>query len=281
MAAMLESHVVDDALTVGPVEHIEVHGLRIAYRAAGAGPPLVLLHGGLEDGRSWRHELEGLSDDFRVVAWDAPGCGRLSDPPPDFTLDDYADIVAGLIEALELGPSHIIGLSFGGGLALALYRRHETLIASLVLVFAYAGWAGSLPADEVEERRQRVERMARGSPEDWVDEVLATLFDDSTPAHVVDEMREIMLDTRPEGMLPLVHAFAQADLSDMLGDVSVPTLLLYGEKDQRVSMPVAEALAAAIPTSRLVLVPDAGHSVNAEAPEAFHTEVRSFLREQI
>lgn len=264
------------------MEDVEIDGLRIAYRATGSGgPPVVLLHGGLVDSRAWAYELDALADEFRVVAWDAPGCGQSSDPPPSFALGDYADVVAELIEALELGPSHLVGLSFGGGLALELYRRHEPLVASLVLVSAYAGWAGSLPPEETEERLQRAERNARRPPEEWVDEFLATLFSDSTPAAVVAKTREIMLDSTPEGMLPMVRAFAEADLRDVLADVSVPTLLLYGEDDRRSPRPIAQALAAAIPTSRLVFVPGVGHDVNVEAPEVFEAYVRSFLRQEV
>lgn len=261
------------------MDQVEVGGQRIAYRAAGSGPPLVLLHGGLADSRSWRREIDAFSRDFRVVAWDAPGCGGSSDPRPDVDLDDYAASLAGFVDALELGPAHILGHSFGGGLALALYRRHPRLVRSLVLVSAYAGWAGSLPAEEVDERRRRAERNARRPTEEWVDEFLATLFDDTTPAHLVSETRRIMLDTRPEGMLPMLNAFAEADLTDVLGEVAVPTLLLYGVKDQRSRRPVAEALAAAIPGARLVYVEDAGHEVSLEAPVVFDAEVRSFLRD--
>jgi pimeloyl-ACP methyl ester carboxylesterase len=88
-----------------------------------------------------------------------------------------------------------------------------------------------------------------------------------------------MLDTRPEGMLPMLNAFADADLTDILGTVRVPTLLLYGDKDQRSPRRIAESLSDSIPTSRLVFVPDAGHDVNLEAPDAFDREVRSFLHQ--
>jgi pimeloyl-ACP methyl ester carboxylesterase len=261
------------------MEIAEVDGQLIAYRTAGSGPPLVLLHGGLVDSRAWQREIDALSDEFQVIAWDAPGCGRSSDPRPDITLDDYADVVAGLIDTLELGRVHLLGHSFGGGLALAVYKRHAHLLRSMILVSAYAGWAGSLSPEEVAQRRQRAVRNARRPPREWVDEFLATLFDGSTPRHLVEQTRGIMLDTRPEGMLPMLNAFAEADLTDVLGSVSIPTLLLYGEKDQRSPRPVADALSSSIPTSRLVFVATAGHDVNVEAPGVFDDEVRSFLHE--
>ena len=80
------------------METIEVDGLRIAYERAGAGPPLVLLHGYVGDGpTTWRPQLQGLGDDFTVVAWDAPGAGRSSDPPESFGMAGYAACLAGFV----------------------------------------------------------------------------------------------------------------------------------------------------------------------------------------
>ena len=81
------------------MERIEVNGLRVAYRRAGSGPALVLVHGGLGDSRDWRRQLEGLGDEFTVVAWDAPGCGGSGDAPASYRLPDYADCLAGFVAA--------------------------------------------------------------------------------------------------------------------------------------------------------------------------------------
>jgi pimeloyl-ACP methyl ester carboxylesterase len=89
------------------VDQIELEGLRIAYEQAGAGPPLLLLHGFVGDSRDWRRQLEDLSDEFTVVAWDAPGCGRSSDPPETFRMPQYADCLAGFVDALALGRPHV------------------------------------------------------------------------------------------------------------------------------------------------------------------------------
>ena len=143
---------------------VEVRGLRIAYEREGAGPPVVLLHGYVGDGLgTWRHQIADLSEDFTVVAWDNPGAGRSADPPESFSLADFADCLAEFIGALGLGRPHVVGLSFGGGLALELYRRHPAIPATLVLAGAYAGWAGSLPEDVVEQRLQQVLNLAEHS----------------------------------------------------------------------------------------------------------------------
>ena len=79
----------------------------MAYHRAGDGPPLVLLHGGYGDGREWRLQLRALSDEFDVIAWDAPGCGGSDDPPADIAMADYADAVADLVAALGLDRLHV------------------------------------------------------------------------------------------------------------------------------------------------------------------------------
>lgn len=259
------------------MDQIQVDGLRIAFERAGQGPPLVLLHGGLSDSREWRRQLDDLSDEFTVVAWDAPGCGQSSDPPETFRLPEYADCLAAFINAFGLGRPHVLGLSFGAGLALELYRRHPTIPVTLVLASAYAGWAGSLPPEIVEQRLQRALQEAELPPETFVRGYLDGLLMESVPAELVEELVAIMSDVRPTGMRVMAHAFAEADLRDVLPRIEVPTLLLYGDADQRSLLNVAEDLHAKIPTSRLVVMPGVGHQSNMEAPERFNTEVRGFL----
>ena len=151
------------------METTEVRGLSIAYERAGDGPPLVLLHGYVGDGpTTWRPQLEGLGDEFTVIAWDAPGAGRSSDPPESFGMTGYADCLAGFVERLGLERPHVAGLSFGGALALALalFRRHAALPATLTLASAYAGWAGSLPAEVTAQRLRQAMGLADLPPAD-------------------------------------------------------------------------------------------------------------------
>lgn len=260
------------------VERVEVDGAHIAFERRGSGPPLVLLHGAFSDRRTWRRQLEGLSDEFTVVAWDAPGCGESSDPPASFRLPHYADVFARFIAALGLVRPHVLGLSFGGGLALELFRRHPGLPGSLILASAYAGWAGSLPPEEVQQRLERALREVELPPEQWVRGYLPGLFSSSVSAEVVEETIAMMLDTRPAGMRPMLRGFAEADLRDVLPRIDRPTLLLYGDADLRSPPRVAADLHARIPGAKLTFLPGVGHESNLEAPEAFNDQVRRFLR---
>jgi len=261
------------------VERIDVGGLRIAYRRAGGGPPLVLLHGGPTDGREWRRQLEGLSDEFTVVAWDMPGSGGSDDPPEDYVPRDYADCLAAFIDRLELRHPHVLGLSFGSGLALELVRWHPEIPRSLVLASAYAGWAGSLSAEAVAQRKAGMARMIELPPDAWAREWLPTLLTPTAPPDVVDELSAILSEFHPSAQRAMLRSgWTEHDVRDVLPRIRVPTLLLYGDRDVRSPAAVAEAMHAQIPGSRLVFIRGAGHMGHLEAPDAFNAEVRGFLR---
>jgi pimeloyl-ACP methyl ester carboxylesterase len=232
----------------------------------------------MNDHREWWRQLDGLSDGFTVVAWDAPGCGASSDPPETFRMADYADSLAGLIDALRLDRPHVLGLSWGSTLALELYRRRPEIPRSLVLNAAYAGWAGSLAPEEIAQRLERLLEQIERPAREWVHEHVPTLLTERAPAEMVAEVEAIMADSRPAGLRPMLLAMAEADLREVLPTISVPTLLLYGEEDARSPRDVAEQMHAAIPGSTLVMLPRVGHQANVETPEAFNDAVRTFLR---
>ncbi len=259
------------------MEHVEVDGLRIAYRREGEGSPVVFLHGFFGDHRVWRHQLE-LADEFTVVAWDAPGCGGSSVPPQSFRMPEYSDALATFIQALGLGRPHVVGNSFGGTLALELAARHPSIPRSLVPADGYAGWSGSFPAEIVAERLSQSLPDLELPPEQVVAKWIAGFVTTSAPPSVIDELGAIISDFDPHGMRVMIRALAEADLREALSRIAVPTLLIWGEEDVRSPLSVARDLHSRIPGSRLVAIAGAGHLSHVEAPERFNAEVRTFLR---
>jgi len=258
------------------LEQVEVDGLRIGFERTGTGPPVVLLHGGLADHREWAPQL-ALADELELVAWDAPGCGGWSDPPVSFRMDDYAAVLARFVDVLGLERPHVVGLSFGATLALALYRRVPSLPQSLVLASPYAGWAGSLPPEVVAARlASGLESLERGT-DALVEELLPTLFSERAPREIADRRGVIAADLRAAGARPMLHAMAEADLRDVLPTITVPTLVLHGALDARAPAEAVRTLAEAIPGSTLVTLPGAGHQCNLASARAFNAAVRSFL----
>lgn len=259
-----------------PVLHID--GLRIAYEREGRGPPLVLLHGALSDARVWRAQIAALSDEFEVIAWDAPGAGRSSDPDEPFAMADWADRLRHLLGHLGTGPAHVAGLSWGGSLALEFYRRHPEAVLSLVLADTYAGWKGSLSPAACQARLEMALRTSRMSPAELAAHWLPGLLSSSTPADVREELTAVVADSHPAGMRLMAQSMAESDLRDVLPRIDVPTLLLWGERDERSPLSIAEEMLAAIPRARLAVLPAAGHDSNLEDPAGFNHLVREFCR---
>ena len=256
---------------------VRVNGLEIAYERVGEGPPLVLVHGAAVDGRMWEPQLAGLADELTVVAWDEPGAGRSSDVPSDYTLADYADCLAGLIDALELAPAHVAGLSWGGTVVLELYRRRPELVASLLLVDTYAGWKGSLPQEEVRDRVEGLRRLLTAE-EHLFDPTLPGLFAGEPPAEYVTLLGTMAAVVRPQSMRTALSVMAETDQRDLLPLITVPTLLIWGEHDVRSPLSVALDVEDAIPVAELVVIPGAGHVSNLERPALFNDAVRAFCR---
>lgn len=256
---------------------VPARGLEIAYECVGQGPPVVLVHGAAEDSRAWQLQLAALADEFTVVAWDEPGAGRSSDVPADFLLADYANCLAAVIEAIGLGPAHVVGFSWGSTVVLELYRHYPELVQTLLLIGAYAGWKGSLPADQVATRVKGVQQMLAAPAEEF-DPTLPGLFAGEAPAEVVSLLEAIAADVRPKSLETQLFLMAAADERDLLPRIAVPTLLIWGELDARSTLGVARQFERAIADTKLVIVPGAGHACHLEQPNQVNEAVRAFCR---
>jgi pimeloyl-ACP methyl ester carboxylesterase len=155
--------------------------------------------------------------------------------PADFGLADYANCLAALIEALELGPAHVAGLSWGGTVVQELYRHHPGLVATLILIDTYAGWKGSLPQEEVRARVAGARQMLAVPAEEF-DPTLPGLFAEGPPPGFVSLLEQMAADVRPASLRTQLLVMAEADQRDLLPRIAVPTLLIWGELDARHSM---------------------------------------------
>ncbi len=255
---------------------VEVNGHRIAYQRTGAGTPLVLLHGFIADSRVWRTQIEDLSRDFDVIAWDAPGCGQSSDTGEEFSMAEYADSLAGLLDAIGIPSAHVCGLSWGGTLALEFYRRNPRRVMSLILADTYAGWTGSLGEEAAQQRLARCLSESEMPAEEWVPQWVPDAFSSKAPKELLDEYAAIMWDFHPVGFRAMSRALAP-DFREILPTIKAPTLLIWGAEDKRSPVACGEAMRETIPGARLVMIPGAGHVSNFEQPERFNAEVRGFI----
>jgi pimeloyl-ACP methyl ester carboxylesterase len=235
------------------------------------------LHGAFCDSRDWRRQLDAFAAEFTVIAWDAPGCGESADlPSPGYGLDNLIGTLAGFIRALHLQRPHVLGLSLGSVLAIALHARYPMSAWSLVLASAYAGWAGSLPLAEVQRRIRFTLRDLNRPAADVAREFVATLLPATAPQRQVDEQIEMITQARPATTRAMLTHIAPVDLRPLLSRIDVPTLLLYGGADGRAPTAVADALHAQIPGSLLVQLAGVGHCGHVQAPEQWNRAVPRF-----
>jgi pimeloyl-ACP methyl ester carboxylesterase len=162
--------------------------------------------------------------------------------------------------------------------ALSLFQGHAAVPASLVLIGGYAGWAGSLPPDELALRRDMFVGMA-DLGDAFDPKSYPGLFSDLMPADrdaaLATTMRE---NVRPATIRAAGYIGAETDLRPVLPTVDVPTLVLHGEADARSPLANAGALHSAISTSQLVVLPKLGHACVVEDPEACAAEIRRFVK---
>ena len=258
------------------MRHIKVNDLSVVYKQSGNGPVLILLHGFTIDSRFWELQIDALSEDFTVIAWDAPGAGQSSDPPETFSLSDWADCVSALLDSAHVEKAHILGLSWGGILAQEFYHRHSHRVLSLILAGAYAGWKGSLSQPVVEERLATCLRDASLQPTEFVSKYLPGMFGDSPPPEAKEKLANVMSDFHPVGFRLMAMSSANTDTRNILPTIEVPTLLIWGEKDKRSPINVAHQMHVAIPGSKLQVIKGAGHVCNLEAPAEFNKIVNDF-----
>ena len=256
--------------------YTSVKDLSIAYNKVGDGPALILLHGFTQDSRVWKQQIEGLSDRFTVIAWDAPGAGLSANPPDHFNISDWADCLAGLLDSAGIGQAHILGLSWGGLLAQEFYKHYPDRVWSLILADTNAGWAGSFSKSIVRARLKGCIHDSSLPPADFVPKYLPGMLSDSPPQQVKEELSTIMSDFHPIGFRLMATALAIADTRSMLPNIHVPTLFIWGDADKRSPINIAHQIHDAIPDSKLEIISGAGHISNMEKPEQFNKIVKDF-----
>jgi pimeloyl-ACP methyl ester carboxylesterase len=165
----------------------------------------------------------------------------------------------------------------GGTVALELYRRHPGLVATLILVDTYAGWTGSLPEEEVRARVAGVREMLAAPAEEF-DPTPPGLLAGDPPVELAALLKDIFAAVRRETLRTLQLVMAEVDQRDLLPRIAVPTLLIWGELDARSPLSVARQFEQAMPDTKLVVIPSAGHLSNLERPERFNQAVREFCR---
>ena len=226
----------------------------------------------------WAPQVKALAGRMRCIALDHRGFGESAAEPP-YTMDRYADDAIGLLDALDIrDPVVVCGLSMGGYVSFALWRRHAVRVRALVL-------ADTRPtADTPDGRRNRaaVIELARTRGSAAVAELQApTLLSSRTVERrpeLLETVRTMITAQSADGIVGACEAMMdRPDSTGMLGSITVPALVVVGTDDGITPPANAEEMHRAIPGSRLERIPNAGHLSNLERPAAFNAILAEFL----
>lgn len=249
------------------------------FLAGPAGAPWVTFIPGIgNDASFWQAQADALSHSLRVLTFDPWGHGDSPAPPADCRFQDLVDGVVQLWDRLGIDRSHVVGLGFGGSLALALGLDAPQRVDRLVACCCRA----RQPNDRRDFWRQRREAaLTQGMDalaDATVDRWLVAGFRAAHP-EVDAALRAMMKRTRVEGYRACVEAFIDMDFEARLPELAAPTLLVAAEHDHG-GGPVQDmrAMAQRIPGARLEVLPGCGHICNHEAPEAVNALLRAFLQ---
>ena len=254
----------------------EVNGTRLYYEAAGRGPAVVLIHGGLVDSRQWDDQMKPLAKRFRVVRYDLRGYGRSAAPTAPFS---HVEDLRALMDFLKVGRASVVGLSLGGIVAADFALEHPERVERLALVGA--GLRGDTqPPDEKSLNAYRT--GAREGAEKYFEaflqaDLLAGVRD--RPAARA-RMHRMMIDNF-KALTYLTSGLLQYPAPktiERLGEIRAPTLVVVGSLDGKNLQNIADTLATRIPGARKVTIPGASHHPPVETPKEFNRVLLDFLR---
>jgi pimeloyl-ACP methyl ester carboxylesterase len=252
-----------------------VNGITMAYYDEGEGQPLLLVHAFPLSGAMWLRQLSALASGRRVIAPDLRGFGATASGSGARGLDQFADDLAGLLDQLAVDKATVAGLSMGGYISFALWRRHRARIGGLILADTRAG----ADTEEGKQGREQSARLAETQGAGAIaDQMLPKLLSSNAATPVRDEVRRLIEANHPAGIAAALRAMAaRPDSAPLLAEIDVPTLVIVGGEDGLTPPAEAKALHTGISGSRLVEIPGAGHLSNMENPEAFNAAVEEFL----
>ena len=256
-----------------------VDGARIAYDDIGGGEPVVFLHAFPLNRTMWAPQTSALAGEWRCLTIDTRGFGDSPAQAP-FAMDRYADDVVAVLDHAGIANATLVGLSMGGYVAFALWRRAPDRVRSLVL----ADTRAIADSPDTVERRRELMAVARSEGAAAVAErQLIGLLGKTTRERrpeVTATARSIAETATVDGIVGALDALiARPDSTATLGTITVPTLFIAGEEDVITPPKEARAMQEAVLGSRLEILARAGHLSNLEAPAAFNVVLSEFLRE--
>jgi 3-oxoadipate enol-lactonase len=252
---------------------------RFAYEAAGesGATPLIFLHGIGGAARAWRHQLASFGNRFRTIAWDMPGYGG-SAPLDRVSIADLADALQRFIEQLGASRPILVGHSIGG-MIVQKWLVHSPRLARAIVLAQTSPAFGKADGDwQKSFIAARLGPLDRGETmRSLAPSLVQELVGEHPDSMGIELARDCMASVPEESYRAMMLALIGFDQRSTLKDISVPTLLLSGSRDNNAPAPMMAKTATFIPSAKYVELAGVGHLANLERPEAFDEALGRFL----
>jgi pimeloyl-ACP methyl ester carboxylesterase len=257
-------------------------GARLHYEVHGGGEPVLLIMGLGSNAYGWHRTIPWLSERYETIAFDNRGTGRSDVPDGPYAIAQLAADAAAVLDATGHASAHVVGASLGGMIAQRLALQSPHRLRSLVLVCTTPGSHNAARASDavmtglVQGGEDPATVYRRNA---WF------LYGEETRTRYPERIEEDLahrakIPTQPNGYLGQLQAAMHHDTWDELPSIAVPTLVVHGDADLLVPTENGRLLAARIPGAELVLVPGAGHMLQADAGDTVREAVLGFLARQ-
>jgi len=252
----------------------EINGGRIYYETAGAGHPLVLIHGGQMDRRMWDEQFALFSKSYRVIRYDLRGFGK--SPASTNVYADEEDLAA-LLKYLHVEKAYVVGLSLGGRVAIDFALTHADMLDAIVPVApGLSGFHFSSDPTDMDSWRAAQAGDWEKVTEYWLKN--AYMAPAMENPKIAPRLHELALENAHENLdNPVLESTLNPPAIDRLPDVKTPTLIIVGNRDVSDIHEICGLLYARIPGAKEIVIQGSGHIVNMEQPEQFNRAVLNFL----
>ncbi len=255
---------------------ISANGIEIDYEIAGEGPVVTFSHSLACSLAMWDEQVAALRGRYRVLRYDTRGHGGTSVPPGPYSLEQLAADLHALLGGLGITETHFVGLSMGGMIGQVYALQHPEMVKSLVLCDTTSRYPSA--AGAVWEERIRTTEAKGMAPH--VEPTLGRWFTAPFRARRKDMMARVgalIASTPPQGYIGCCHAIPRINVTDRLGGVTCPALVIVGEEDPGTPVEMARDIHAALPAAELAILRSASHLSNLEQPEEFNRVLLRFL----